>query len=284
MQHGRIAARLLAQERSHPGAEGMAFLRELPSSLLRELQMYLYFKSVEKVRGCMAACRVGGCLRCRGVACCDVLWVAVAAKGHTTHPAPPGPSAYTTCTCKCTHAHAPSHAPPLPLLHAPSRWQVPLFASLERGFLRALALRVQLQSMQPAEPVFRVGDVGHCMYFIRKGGCGGGDGDTPGLVGTWLGPGWDLAGTWLRPGWWWDPWSGLHSRGRGGVEQLPATWARARGLAQRGTTTWHLPIAREGGAAARQLLRVSATTRTMFSAFLKARANACAAALQAVWR
>eukprot|EP00198_Chlamydomonas_reinhardtii_P004689 XP_001694025.1 predicted protein [Chlamydomonas reinhardtii] len=82
------------QERSHPGAEGMAFLRELPSSLLRELQMYLYFKSVEKV---------------------------------------------------------------------------PLFASLERGFLRALALRVQLQSMQPAEPVFRVGDVGHCMYFIRKG-------------------------------------------------------------------------------------------------------------------
>ncbi|KAG2446592.1 hypothetical protein HYH02_008577 [Chlamydomonas schloesseri] len=82
------------QERSHPGAEGMAFLRELPSSLLRELQMYLYFKSVEKV---------------------------------------------------------------------------PLFANLERGFLRALAVRVQLQSMQPAEPVFRVGDVGHCMYFIRKG-------------------------------------------------------------------------------------------------------------------
>ncbi|KAG2430570.1 hypothetical protein HXX76_010089 [Chlamydomonas incerta] len=82
------------QERSHPGAEGMAFLRELPSSLLRELQMYMYFKSVEKV---------------------------------------------------------------------------PMFANLERGFLRALALRVQLQSMQPAEPVFRVGDVGHCMYFIRKG-------------------------------------------------------------------------------------------------------------------
>ncbi|PNH03952.1 Potassium voltage-gated channel subfamily H member 7 [Tetrabaena socialis] len=46
---------------------------------------------------------------------------------------------------------------------------VPLFANLERGFLRALATRVQLASLHPGEAVFRAGDVGHTMYFIRKG-------------------------------------------------------------------------------------------------------------------
>ncbi|KAG2485209.1 hypothetical protein HYH03_015996 [Edaphochlamys debaryana] len=82
------------QLRSHPGAEGMSFLTDLPASMFRELHMYMYMHSVSKV---------------------------------------------------------------------------PLFANLENGFLRALATRVSLTSMTPSEWIFRVGDVGHCMYIIKKG-------------------------------------------------------------------------------------------------------------------
>ena len=46
--------------------------------------------------------------------------------------------------------------------------QVPLFKDCEEAFIRHLVMRLRLQVYLEGEIVFRMGDVGHEMYFITK--------------------------------------------------------------------------------------------------------------------
>jgi len=47
--------------------------------------------------------------------------------------------------------------------------KVPLFQDCEDAFIRQLVMRLRLQVYLTGETVFRIGDVGHEMYFITKG-------------------------------------------------------------------------------------------------------------------
>mmetsp|Transcript_5229 Transcript_5229/g.11435 ORF Transcript_5229/g.11435 Transcript_5229/m.11435 type:complete len:751 (+) Transcript_5229:346-2598(+) len=47
--------------------------------------------------------------------------------------------------------------------------KVPLFKECEEAFLKALVVRLKLSVYLPGEIIFRIGDVGHEMYFITKG-------------------------------------------------------------------------------------------------------------------
>lgn len=45
---------------------------------------------------------------------------------------------------------------------------MPLFKDCEEAFIRHLVMRLRLQVYLEGEIVFRMGDVGHEMYFITK--------------------------------------------------------------------------------------------------------------------
>ena len=46
--------------------------------------------------------------------------------------------------------------------------QVPLFKECEPAFIAQLVIRLRLAVFLPSEVIFRIGDVGHEMYFITK--------------------------------------------------------------------------------------------------------------------
>lgn len=46
--------------------------------------------------------------------------------------------------------------------------QVPLFKECEEAFITQLVMRLKLGVFLPGEIIFRIGDVGHEMYFITK--------------------------------------------------------------------------------------------------------------------
>lgn len=48
------------------------------------------------------------------------------------------------------------------------RVQVPLFKDCEPAFITQLVIRLRLAVFLPGEVIFRIGDVGHEMYFITK--------------------------------------------------------------------------------------------------------------------
>ena len=47
--------------------------------------------------------------------------------------------------------------------------EVPMFANCPLSFIRALCMKAQLQQHHAHEPIFRRGDIGHEMYFIKGG-------------------------------------------------------------------------------------------------------------------
>lgn len=46
--------------------------------------------------------------------------------------------------------------------------KVPLFKECEPAFIAQLVIRLRLAVFLPSEVIFRIGDVGHEMYFITK--------------------------------------------------------------------------------------------------------------------
>ncbi len=115
---------------SHPGSDGMNLIHQLPSSMAQDVNRWFYKRVLDKVSSGLPAALLNG---------------------------------------------ASAHLQLLvdrPLRLAPT-WpgddaQVPLFAGCENAFIAQLVMRLKLTVLMPSEIIFRIGDVGHEMYFISK--------------------------------------------------------------------------------------------------------------------
>lgn len=189
------------QTRSHPGAEGMAFLSDLPAGLNTRLTKFLHAKDLSKVgaaQGPRAAPpppsptprAVGRAMPLRiGAPLCLCNTRTSASSGHSAHCLPAGPmpphrtcgpggpltrwlaARIARCALHRTRGHALSPRPRAAC--AAAAVQLDIFKDCERGFISALSARMRMINMAPKECIFKVGDAGKEMFVIKKVRTGG---------------------------------------------------------------------------------------------------------------